>query len=63
MDLFNFIYSSTIPHFGEARDPPPGISPGRVGVDLVTFGEQQRGIRSRKLASPQLLPKDTSTKD
>ena len=29
---------------------------GRVGVDLVTFGEQQRGIRSRKLASPQLLP-------
>ena len=42
--------------FGEARDPPPGILPGRVGVDLVTFGEQQRGIRSRKLASPQLLP-------
>lgn len=32
--------------FGEARDPPPGILPGRVGVDLVTFGEQQRGSRA-----------------
>ena len=28
--FFNFIYPSTIPH--SARDPPPGIFPGRVGM-------------------------------